>query len=88
MFDGVVLPVSLGLTAALSPSPVKVLRLICRDTAEEVILRRAEAKLSLTSTVIEGGQFSHGAGEGAGSSQQLVDILKYGLDRLLQSEEG
>ena len=31
-----------------------------RDTAEEIVLRRTKAKLSLTQTVIEGGQFSHG----------------------------
>lgn len=72
-------------------SPVKVMRLVCRDTAEEIILRRAESKLNLTSTVIEGGQFSHSTavpgGVGNGSSQQLADILKFGLDRLLQSEE-
>ena len=75
-------------------SPVKVLRLVSRDTVEEIILRRAEAKLSLTSTVIEGGQFSHGGAAGgaaggvvSGSSQQLADILKFGLDRLLHSEE-
>ncbi len=38
--------------------PVKVIRLIGRDTVEEVVLRRAEAKLKLTHDVIEGGQFS------------------------------
>ena len=65
---------------------MKVLRLICKDTAEEVILKRAEAKLSLTSTVIEGGHSSRS--EVATTTQQLVDILKCGLDRLLQNEEG
>ena len=40
--------------------PVKVMRLIGRSTVEEIILHRAEAKLELTNTVIEGGQFSLG----------------------------
>ena len=40
---------------------VKVIRLIGRDSVEEIVLRRAEAKLKLTNTVIEGGQFSLGA---------------------------
>ena len=35
-----------------------MIRLIGRDTVEEIILKRAEAKLKLTHTVIEGGQFS------------------------------
>ena len=38
--------------------PVKIIRLIGRDTVEEIILNRAEAKLKLTNKVIEGGQFS------------------------------
>jgi len=37
---------------------VKVIRLIGRDSVEEIVLRKAEAKLKLTNTVIEGGQFS------------------------------
>ena len=36
--------------------PVKVVRLISRDTVEEIVLKRAEGKLKLTNTVIEGGQ--------------------------------
>uniref|UniRef100_A0A8C6YCJ9 Chromodomain helicase DNA binding protein 1 like n=1 Tax=Naja naja TaxID=35670 RepID=A0A8C6YCJ9_NAJNA len=41
--------------------PVKIIRLIGRDTVEEIIYRRAIAKLQLTNTVIEGGQFALGA---------------------------
>lgn len=79
---------SLIVAVSFSCSPVKVLRLICRDTAEEVILKRAEAKLSLTSAVIEGGQFSGMEPAAAGTTQQLVEILKCGLDRLMENEEG
>ena len=35
-----------------------MIRLIGRSTVEEIILKRAEAKLKLTEAVIEGGQFS------------------------------
>ena len=44
-------------------SPVKIIRLVGQSTVEEVILGRAEAKMKLTNTVIEGGQFSLGAGK-------------------------
>jgi SNF2 family DNA or RNA helicase len=37
--------------------PVKVIRLIGRNTVEEIILKRAEDKLKLTDTVIEKGKF-------------------------------
>ncbi|KAL8602933.1 hypothetical protein ACOMHN_057243 [Nucella lapillus] len=37
--------------------PVKVIRLIGRNTVEEIILSRAEDKLKLTDTVIEKGEF-------------------------------
>ena len=36
--------------------PVKVIRLIAQHTVEEIVLKRAHAKLELTNTVIEGGQ--------------------------------
>ena len=39
--------------------PVKVIRLIGKNTCEEIILKRAEAKLKLTESVMEGGHFSH-----------------------------
>ena len=41
--------------------PVKVIRLISKNTVEEIILKRAEDKLKLTSTVIKEGEFSLGA---------------------------
>ncbi len=47
------------------------------------MLKRALAKLELTQTVIEGGQFS----QGVGVASDLSEIIKYGLDHLLQSEE-
>ncbi|XP_060092741.1 chromodomain-helicase-DNA-binding protein 1-like [Heteronotia binoei] len=66
--------------------PVKIIRLIGRDTVEEIIFRRAVSKLQLTSTVIEGGQFALGAQksqEAAEEQETLSEILKFGLDRLL-----
>ncbi|XP_067897135.1 chromodomain-helicase-DNA-binding protein 1-like [Heterodontus francisci] len=69
--------------------PVKIIRLIGRDTVEELIYRRAMSKLKLTNTLIEGGQFSMKEGEESSGTfdMQLSDILKFGLDKLLSSEE-
>ncbi|XP_066278036.1 chromodomain-helicase-DNA-binding protein 1-like [Branchiostoma lanceolatum] len=66
--------------------PVKIIRLIGRSTVEEIILKRAEAKLKLTNSVIEGGQLS-GLNSVADNGTQLSDILKFGLDRLFESDE-
>ena len=38
--------------------PVKVIRLVGRHSVEEIVLKRANRKLELTNTVIEGGQVS------------------------------
>lgn len=38
--------------------PVKVIRLLARDTVEEIMYSRAVSKLHLTNTVIEEGRFS------------------------------
>lgn len=40
---------------------VKVIRLIGRDTVEEIVYRRAASKLQLTNMIIEGGHFTLGA---------------------------
>uniref|UniRef100_A0A8C9LBG6 Chromodomain-helicase-DNA-binding protein 1-like n=1 Tax=Pavo cristatus TaxID=9049 RepID=A0A8C9LBG6_PAVCR len=40
--------------------PVKIIRLIGRDTVEEIIYRRAASKLRLTNAIVEGGQFALG----------------------------
>lgn len=36
--------------------PVKVIRLVARSTVEEIVLKRADDKLKLTNSVIEGGK--------------------------------
>ena len=64
---------------------MKVVRLVCRHTVEEIVLKRALAKLELTQTVIEGGQFSS-VGPAVGGATDLSEIIKYGLDHF-QSEE-
>ncbi|XP_070199132.1 chromodomain-helicase-DNA-binding protein 1-like [Littorina saxatilis] len=71
--------------------PVKVIRLIGRNTVEEIILKRAEDKLKLTDTVIERGEFD--TVEPSSSKQslakgpgQLQEILKFGVDQLLSEE--
>uniref|UniRef100_A0A8C0UY55 Chromodomain-helicase-DNA-binding protein 1-like n=1 Tax=Cyanistes caeruleus TaxID=156563 RepID=A0A8C0UY55_CYACU len=67
--------------------PVKIIRLIGRDTVEEIIYRRAASKLRLTNAIVEGGQFALGAPKPQGTTElQLSEILKFGLDKLLSSE--
>lgn len=66
---------------------VKVIRLIGRDTVEEIVCRKAASKLQLTSMIIEGGHFTLGAQKPAVDADlQLGEILKFGLDKLLSSE--
>ncbi|XP_063999415.1 chromodomain-helicase-DNA-binding protein 1-like isoform X2 [Pogoniulus pusillus] len=67
--------------------PVKIIRLIGRDTVEEIIYRRAASKLHLTNAILEGGQFALGAPKPQeAAALQLSEILKFGLDKLLSSE--
>ncbi|XP_042305737.1 chromodomain-helicase-DNA-binding protein 1-like [Sceloporus undulatus] len=64
--------------------PVKIIRLIGKDTVEEMIYRRAVSKLQLTNAIIEGGQFALGAQNSQDTGDvQLSEILKFGLDKLL-----
>ncbi|XP_077887271.1 uncharacterized protein LOC144370411 isoform X3 [Ictidomys tridecemlineatus] len=66
---------------------VKVIRLIGRDTVEEIVYRKAASKLQLTNTIIERDHFTLGAQKPlADPDLQLSDILKFGLDKLLSSE--
>ena len=44
------------LTLIFTSRPVKVIRLVARSTVEEIVLKRADDKLKLTNTVIEGGK--------------------------------
>ncbi|KAH0510421.1 Chromodomain-helicase-DNA-binding protein 1-like [Microtus ochrogaster] len=66
---------------------VKVIRLIGRDTVEEIVYRKAASKLQLTNMVMEGGHFTLGAARPSAEADfQLSEILKFGLDKLLSSE--
>ncbi|XP_042339987.1 chromodomain-helicase-DNA-binding protein 1-like isoform X2 [Plectropomus leopardus] len=68
--------------------PVKVIRLLARDTVEEIMYARAVSKLHLTNTVIEEGRFSLlDQAQSAAAGLQLSEILKFGVDKLLSSEE-
>ncbi|TNM87581.1 hypothetical protein fugu_005802 [Takifugu bimaculatus] len=68
--------------------PVKIIRLIGRDTVEEIMYCRAVSKLNLTKTVIEDGRFSLlEQAESASAGLQLSEILTFGLDKLLSSEQ-
>ncbi|CAN9500249.1 unnamed protein product [Ophioblennius macclurei] len=68
--------------------PVKVIRLLARDTVEEIMFSRAVSKLQLTNAVIEEGRFSLlDQAQSAAAGLQLSEILKFGIDKLLSSEE-
>ncbi|XP_034089606.1 chromodomain-helicase-DNA-binding protein 1-like, partial [Gymnodraco acuticeps] len=68
--------------------PVKVIRLLARDTVEEIMYSRAVSKLQLTNTVIEEGRFSlMDQAQSAAAGLKLSEILKFGVDKLLSSEE-
>ncbi|KAB5583814.1 hypothetical protein PHYPO_G00099960 [Pangasianodon hypophthalmus] len=66
---------------------VKVIRLLGRDTVEEIIYSRAVSKLQLTNTVIEEGRFSLLENSQAAAQLQLSEILKFGVHKLLSSDE-
>ncbi|XP_075416551.1 chromodomain-helicase-DNA-binding protein 1-like [Tenrec ecaudatus] len=66
---------------------VKVIRLVARDTVEEIVCRKAASKLQLTNMITEGGHLTLGAQRPvANAGLQLSEILKFGLDKLLSSE--
>ncbi|KAM9848259.1 chromodomain-helicase-DNA-binding protein 1-like [Aulostomus maculatus] len=68
--------------------PVKVIRLLARDTVEEIMYSRAVSKLHLTNTVIEEGRFSLlDEAQSAAAGLQLSEILKFGVDKLFSSAE-
>nr|XP_057929759.1 chromodomain-helicase-DNA-binding protein 1-like isoform X2 [Doryrhamphus excisus] len=68
--------------------PVKVIRLLARDTVEEIMYSRAVSKLHLTNTVMEEGRFSLlDRAQTAAAGLQLSEILKFGVDNLLSSDE-
>ncbi|XP_061152522.1 chromodomain-helicase-DNA-binding protein 1-like isoform X2 [Syngnathus typhle] len=68
--------------------PVKVIRLLARDTVEEIMYSRAVSKLELTNTVIEEGRFSLlERAQSAAAGLHLSEILKFGVDKLLSSDE-
>ncbi|XP_068615739.1 chromodomain-helicase-DNA-binding protein 1-like [Brachionichthys hirsutus] len=68
--------------------PVKVVRLLARDTVEEIMYSRAVSKLQLTNAVIEEGRFSLlDQAQSAAAGLKLSEILTFGVDKLLSSEE-
>ncbi|XP_014777205.1 chromodomain-helicase-DNA-binding protein 1-like isoform X1 [Octopus bimaculoides] len=74
--------------------PVKIIRLIGADTVEDIIFQRSAVKLKLTKRVIEEGNFSLKTQKASQISSitddkvKLQDILKFGVDKLLQNPSG
>lgn len=69
---------------------VKIIRLIGKNTVEEIILKRAVEKLKLTETVIKEGEFSLGISKEdlfTDNKVKLQDILMYGVDDLFKDKQ-
>ncbi|KAM3848149.1 chromodomain-helicase-DNA-binding protein 1-like [Vipera latastei] len=64
--------------------PVKIIRLVGRDTVEEIIYRRAISKLQLTNTVIEGHMYIF---EGKDYSKKTSQGDKKAYDNLLEHQK-
>ncbi|CAF0884246.1 unnamed protein product [Adineta ricciae] len=67
--------------------PVRIIRLVCQNSFEEVILRRAEAKLKLSKSIMENSELASGLNTAIESKTQLQDVLKIGIDKLLNEIE-
>ncbi|KAG5450610.1 Chromodomain-helicase-DNA-binding protein 1-like [Clonorchis sinensis] len=66
--------------------PVRVIRLVGRDTVEEAILSRADVKLKLTARVLGSGEMAVKGDEvDTPSPEELATVLKFGLARLLDN---
>ncbi|CAH8596700.1 unnamed protein product [Dicrocoelium dendriticum] len=66
--------------------PVRVIRLVGRDTVEEAILSRADAKLKLTTRVLRTKSApSNTDGLDQSEPDELNAVLKFGLSRLLKN---
>ena len=65
--------------------PVKVIRLISRNTVDEYILRRMESKLKLTKRVVVEGSFSSHS-VAPEDSKTLADMLMFGISDLFDEE--
>lgn len=80
-FPAGVCPCSPTLVTRPSPSPrrrsVKVIRLIGRDTVEEMVCGKAAAKLQLASTVVEGGHLTLGTQQPAAGLQVQQAVLHF-----------
>ncbi|CAF0836864.1 unnamed protein product [Adineta steineri] len=67
--------------------PVRIIRLVCQNSFEEVILRRAEVKLKLSKSIMENGELASGLNTTIETKTQLQDVLKIGIDKLLDETE-
>ena len=68
---------------------VNVLRLICEDTVEVQMLKRAEIKLHLDAMVIQQGKVQTGRTSKAGAmtTEDLTKMIRYGADKIFRQTE-
>ena len=66
--------------------PVKIIRLVSKNTVDEYMLKKMESKLKLTKRVISEGGFSS-LDVAPEDSKTLSDMLLFGLNNLLENDE-
>ena len=66
---------------------VNVLRLICEDTVEVQMLKRAEIKLHLDAMVIQTGKLQSGKSTTALTTEDLTKMIRYGADKIFRQTE-
>ncbi|ELU15824.1 hypothetical protein CAPTEDRAFT_142589, partial [Capitella teleta] len=64
---------------------VKVIRLVGKNTLEEIIIERARKKLQLSHSVIEAGKFT--TDQNKNNTESLSAILKFGVDTLFKNDD-
>ena len=71
--------------------PVNVLRLVCEDTVEVQMLKRAEIKLHLDAMVIQQGRVQAGQAtkqaKGGMTTEDLTKMIRYGADKIFRQTE-
>ena len=69
--------------------PVKIIRLVCKDSVEELIVDRAKKKLELSTSILDTGDL-RGLGENEAddsgkntNSEKMGEAVKFGLEKIL-----
>ena len=69
--------------------PVKIIKLVCKNSVEEIIIARAQKKFQLSSDVLNTGdlQGTDSNMESAQTPSEISEVVKFGLDVILSDVE-